>query len=328
MTDASEACRWIESYRAARSGAALFDLGNRTQIELKGSDRASFLHNLCTNEVRRLSPGAGCEAFLTTVQGKTLGHLLIYVGPQSIVVDTVAGQAATLLKHFDHYLVCEQVTLVDRSEEWSELLLAGPLSAGLLERLFGQPAPSDRMTHAQFELAGKSVWVRRADIVDQRGYLISASAADITHLRDAILTAGAADGAAEAFEAARIEQGFPWFGVDLTDVNLPQELGRDALAISFVKGCYLGQETVARIDALGHVNKMLVGVRMTGPDLPPAGTELTAGEAQAGSITSIAYSPKLETPLALAYVRRGFNAPGSALTAGGSPAEVTALPLG
>src|SRR5205814_560451 len=117
----------------------------------------------------------------------------------------------------------------------------------------------------------------------------------------------------EALEMVRIEAGTPFFGQDITDKNLPQELGRDALAISFTKGCYLGQETVARIDALGHVNQTLRGLRFAGLEIPQAGADLSTPDKPdkaVAHVTSAAFSPRLAAPLALGYVRRGYEAPG------------------
>jgi folate-binding protein YgfZ len=131
----------------------------------------------------------------------------------------------------------------------------------------------------------------------------------------------------EALEIVRIEQGYPWFGVDISEDNLPQEVGRNLKAISFTKGCYLGQETVARIDALGHVNKTLCGVAFNGEALPTAGLELFAADKVVGQITSACWSPKLGRPLALAYVRRGQQTPGTKLTSSLGEAEVVALPV-
>jgi folate-binding protein YgfZ len=119
----------------------------------------------------------------------------------------------------------------------------------------------------------------------------------------------------------------PLFGTDFDENNLPQEVGRDREAISFTKGCYLGQETVARIDALGHVNQKLVGVRFSGVDIPAAGIELMKDGIQVGRVASAAYSPQLEAPLALAMVRREANAPGTALESPVGGCEVVTLPL-
>jgi folate-binding protein YgfZ len=131
----------------------------------------------------------------------------------------------------------------------------------------------------------------------------------------------------QAFESARIEAGMPRYGVDFNEENLPQEVGRDSEAISFTKGCYLGQETVARIDALGHVNQRLAGVRFFGSEVPAADTELTREGRIVGSVTSAAFSPKLGAPIALAMVRREANSPGTRLNSPAGECEVVALPV-
>jgi folate-binding protein YgfZ len=327
MNAPAENARWISEYEALVSKVGLVDLGHRTQIEIAGADRAAFLHNLTTNEIRKLSFGAGCEAFLTSVQGKTLAHVFVFVLGESLVLDTVGDQADTLLKHLDHYLVSERVTLADRSQEWAELLLAGPASQGLLAKLAGAQLPSQRLAHLPATLAGQTVWLRRSDLLGPVEFLISGHAEDIARARKALVEAGATICGHLAFEAARIEGGFPLFGGDITPKNLPQEVARDSLAISFTKGCYLGQETVARIDALGHVNKTLVGVRFAGDSVPQPSVELLAAKDVVGQVTSATWSPRLAAPLALAYVRRGSNVPGTQLNCALGPAEVVALPL-
>ncbi len=169
--------------------------------------------------------------------------------------------------------------------------------------------------------------MRRVDLTGPDGFEISAEAADLPAVRDALAAAGAEPCAAVAFEAARIEWGFPLFGRDISEKNLPQEVARDARAISFVKGCYLGQETVARIDALGHVNRTLVGVRFSSNGAPTPGMELTSDGATAGTVTSASYSPQLRAPMALAVVRRGKNTPGTRLQSAAGDSEVVALPV-
>ena len=318
---------WLDEYQALTARAGVVELGHRTRIELTGNDRATFLHNLCTNEIRKLPTGVGCEAFFTTVQGKTLGHGLVFATADALVVDTVAGQAETLLAHLHHYLVCEQVELTDRSQERLALLLSGPDSQRVLETVAGADIPRTQLAHATAQVAGKSVWLGRFDFAGPLGYLISAAAGDAASVQAALIDAGAEACLPAALKAARIEWGFPLFGQDITAANLPQEVNRDARAISFVKGCYLGQETVARIDALGHVNKMLVGVRFDATKVPPPGCELSANGQEVGQVTSSTYSPKLDSPLALAYVRRGSNAPGARLNSAVGDAEVVKLPV-
>ncbi len=284
---------WRGQYNALRHGAGLIEL-ERTQIELGGADRASFLHNLSTNEIKKLPVGAGCEAFLTSVQGRTLAHAFVFAGPESLLIDTVGGQSEKLLAHLDHYLVCEQVTLTDRSGQWTELLLAGPQAESLVEQLWKTRLPATRLANEVVDAGGTPIWLRRVDITGPGGCLISLPREAAPSVAAALGEHGAVPCGGEAFEAARIEAGFPLFDRDITEKNLPQEVARDALAISFVKGCYLGQETVARIDALGHVNKMLVGLELSSADVPEAGTEIFAAGQAVGHVTSAAYSPRLE----------------------------------
>ncbi|REK11577.1 MAG: folate-binding protein [Planctomycetota bacterium] len=317
----------IAQYEALTRRAGLVDLGHRTQIELAGGDRTTFLHNLCTADIKRLPLGAGTEAFVTSVQGKTLAHVFVFATPDTLVLDTVADQGETLLKHLDHYLITEDVTLTDRSNERRELLLAGPEAEAVLSKACDVEVGEPRLSHSLAEVAGQAVWVRRVDLTRPGGFLLSVPVAAADAFTATLVESGAVACGLAAFEAARIEAGVPWFGKDITDANLPQEVGRDALAINFVKGCYLGQETVARIDALGHVNKMLVGLRFSGSDVPPPGTALTSGDATVGSVTSASYSPALSAPLALGYVRRGHNDVGGRLTSDLGEVEIVALPL-
>jgi folate-binding protein YgfZ len=327
MNAAPSNADWIAEYDALVGGVALVEPGQRTQIELAGQDRASFLHNLSTNEIRKLAVGAGCEAFLTSVQGKTLAHVLVFACPDTLVLDTVGGQAEAILKHLDHYLVTEQVTLTDRSGQWSEVLLAGPRAEPLLEQLCGAALPQAALAHAEVVLAGRRAWPRRVVMTASGGFLINARRDDLTAIAEALLGAGAVKCSAAAFEAARIEVGFPLFAKDISPANLPQEVGRDRLAISFTKGCYLGQETVARIDALGHVNKTLVGLRFYTCAVPEVGAELRAGEKTVGEVTSAAYSPRVSAAVALGYVRTPSNAPGTRLSSSVGEAEVVVLPM-
>jgi hypothetical protein len=319
---------FLTDYAALDSGAGLVDFGDRTLIEIAGDDRAKFLHNLCTNEIRKLAPGAGCEAFLTNVQGKIVAHVLVFSGPDSLVLETVPGQAEKILAHLDRYLIREKVELSNRSLDWSEWLLAGPTSESLLAGLTGDACPQTLWASRQTQIAGHEVWLRRVDLAGPVGFLLDCRRADAERLGETLVQAGARRVSPQAFEARRIEAGFPFYGPDISDKNLPQELARDSRAISFTKGCYLGQETVARIDALGHVNQTLVGVRFATGAVVSPGLELTAAGAAAGRVTSAAYSPLLQAPLALAYVRRGSNQPGTPLDSSVGPAEVVSLPIG
>jgi folate-binding protein YgfZ len=315
-------------YRALVEATGVVDLTGRTQLELTGADRALFLHNFCTNNVRNLPDGNGAEAFILDAKGHVLGHAFLFVAPHSLVIDTVPGQSAKLSGHLDRYIIREQVEIRDRTDQWGELLIAGPRSAALLESLAFN-VPEERLGHGQSTFAGCPVYLRRTDLVGPDSWLATCARSDIETVRAALANAGAVPADMAAFEMARLEAGTPLYERDITEKNLPQEVNRDAYAISFTKGCYLGQETVARIDALGHVNRVLVGLRFSAHETPAAGTELLAEERgpAVGAITSAAYSPRLRSVLALGYVRRGHTQVGTMLASSAGAAEVVALPL-
>jgi hypothetical protein len=177
---------------------------------------------------------------------------------------------------------------------------------------------------------GATLSIRRIDWAGPVAVVLSCQASEKETVYQRLLAAGGvrvSGDAGGAVDALRIEAGFPEYGRDVTDANLPQEVARDRLAMSFHKGCYLGQETVARIDALGHVNRYLVGVRFDGGGIPPVGTPLSAEGKTLGNVTSATFSPRLGVPLALAYVRRGHHGPGTRLDSPLGTAEVVALPL-
>lgn len=315
-------------YEALVHHVGLVDCTARTQLELKGSDRAKFLHNLSTQEIRKLPAGSGGEAFLLDARGHVLGHVLVFSGPESLTIDTVPGQGPRLREHLERYCIREDVAIEDRSGTRAELLVAGAQASVWLAALLKAALPAELLAHVELKLGDIQLSVRRVGMTATGGFLLSCPADEITRLWTALHTAGARACGCDALEAARIEAGTPWYGRDISEKNLPQEVARDQQAISFIKGCYIGQETVARIDALGHVNKLLTGVRFQNADCTPEpGAELSAEGQSAGQITSAAFSPKLGSPLGLAYVRRGRHEPGTKLDSPHGPAEVVSLPV-
>jgi tRNA-modifying protein YgfZ len=318
-------------YAALTQSAGWVDFSDRTQIELIGADCAKFLHNLCTNAVRDLPVGQGCEAFLLNVKGHIVGHVFVFICPNSIVLETMPGQAEKLIGHLDRYLMREDVQLADRTQEWSEIYLAGQQASALLTKLGIQP-PEKRLEHTAGQIAGAEVWLRRVDLTESIGYLVACHRGHLEQMQAALTKAGAVHCNHDVFETARIEAGTPLFDQDITDENLPQEINRDGQAISFTKGCYLGQETVARIDALGHVNRMLRGVKFEPSNkIPPVEAALRSGgndSKTVGHVTSACWSPRFNAPLTLAFMHRESASVGTALQSDFGPAEVVALPFG
>jgi len=293
--------------------AGLVDFSGRTHLVVAGDDRASFLHNFCTNDINALIAGQGCEAFICNTQGKVIGFAAIYCEPTRLCIETVAGQGAALLAHLDRYLIREEVELSDESEATGELLLAGATAPALLAEWFGDSLPQADYEHTVGVIAGIDVTVRRSPCVGDSGFLIVVAADSLSAVADTLRGAGAVDYTIDEYHRARIDVGYPEFGVDITDANLPQEVARDETAISFTKGCYLGQETVARIDALGHVNWTLVRLTGDAADAPETPFEFQQEDKKVARITSAAISPSGDSLVALGYVRTHLAKPGGTL---------------
>jgi len=304
-----------EDLDALTNRAGWIDRSDRHRLDVTGPDRAKFLHNLTTNDVKRLAVGRGHEAFVTSPQGKTLGYVSLLAAEDSILVRTDPGGLAGVLPHFQKYGIFDDVTMADAGPRTFEYHLAGPLAGDLLGRLGGELPPRDDLAHRATTLAGRAVRVVRESPTGFAGLTLIGDRADAAPVAAALTEAGAAPVAPATFEALRIEAGTPAFGRDVMPETLPQEVGRDARAINFVKGCYLGQETVARLDALGHVNKILRGLSLDAGPVPPPGTPLHFDGKRIGAITSAAFSPRLGRPVALAYVRVAQAAPGVTLQA-------------
>ena len=300
----SESSSFDREYQALKTGRAVVELADWSSISVTGADRQRFLNSFCTNDVKRLVPGSSCEAFFTNVKGKIVGHGLLHCRDAEVVFFGAPNQAPRLVAHLDRYVIREDVQLHDTTGERSYLLIVG-----------GVPAENVNASMS-WDIVGRG---------DSK--IIEFDPGEISDVIRGLVAKGFVVAGHQAFEAARIEAGMPRYGVDFTEENLPQEVGRDSQAISFTKGCYLGQETVARIDALGHVNQRLVGVRFSGSEMPGSGMELTRESRIVGAVTSSAFSPKLDAPIALAMVRREANVPGTQLESAIGGCEVVALPI-
>jgi folate-binding protein YgfZ len=327
----------MTEYQIAHQQAALFDISHHGKIEVTGADAASFLHNLCTNEVKNLPAGAGCEAFLTTGQAKIIAFIVIYHallpdGRNAFLLDVGPDMAEKVLKHLDRYLISEQVELADRTHEWAQLHLAGPRAREILERTLGNKLPDLlELQHTTQNLAEAACQIRRHEPLGLLGYDLLCDKERAAAVWQALSTNGAIPAELQTYDTLRIEAGTPVYGVDIDDSNLPQEVARVERTVSFTKGCYIGQETVARIRTYGHVNRSLVALKLDLAVPVPHGAKLFRVDKEVGQITSSVLSPRLGKAIALAYVRRGNQEPGTQLEVeaegGQRRAEVTALPF-
>ncbi len=318
-----------DQFGVTHDAVTVFDLSDRTQIELTGADRAKFLHGFCTNDIKRLTPGQGCEAFLTNIKGRVVGHIFVFATETSLWLDTVSGQGEAIISHLDRYLIREDVQFVSHSGR-GELFVTGPHAAQLLMLDESLP-PYGRIARESF---GQPFDIRRVDFFGAPGFLISLPLAALEAMRSSLLAVGCVAGASELFESLRIAAGFPRYGIDITDENLAQEAARTPQCISFTKGCYLGQEPIARLDAMGHTNRELRRLHFTPGTRPHPGMKLLAAETtdEAGVLTSVA--PLLtatgETP-ALGYLKTKFGKPGTrvrAVATGETFADPATAPVG
>lgn len=269
-----------------RSSVVLFDVSDRTQIEITGADRASFLHSFTSNDIKRLKPGQGCETFVTSIKGKVVAHTFVFCTEKSLWLDGTAGQTDTILAHFKKYLLIEDVQLIPHAADRGELYISGPMAAPLLQLDQAMPIASQITREAN----GESFDVRRVDLLETPGFLLSIPLSQIELIKRSLLALGVAEGTRQDFETLRINSGYPRYGTDITEENLAQEVARTKQCISFNKGCYLGQETVARIDSMGHTNQELRRMRFQTNLVPPAGVTVldATGETEIGVVTSAA----------------------------------------
>lgn len=288
---------WLADYEALSRSHATVSIAAWSHVRVTGNDRASFLHNMCTNDIRRLTPGNACEAFLTDVKGKIVSHTFVVSDEESLHLVAVAGQSEKIISHLSRYIIREKVVLVDVASEYERFLVVGPHAAEVA------------LPHTVTKAPTALVWPGAMFIV-----LANGQAEFSTTLTTDPL----------AWTALRVESGLAMFGTDFDETFLPQEINRDAMAISFTKGCYLGQETIARIDALGHVNKKIVVVKFAGATIPSSGTKLRQESQEVGSITTSVWSPRFGAPAGLAVVRRGANNLEATLEYEGGTAEVVA----
>ena len=289
------------------------DQSERVRLRVTGPDRIRLLHNLTTNNIKALPPGGSCEAFVTSLQGKTLGFIQVHATHDALWLRSDAGTAASLLSHFQKYGALDDVEFHDESENTGELHVASSDAAWLAQAaaIAGPDCVIAPIEDSPLGLQGRTFVCNRTQF---------------ERLHDAVIRIAtdrpSRELSAAEWDALRIEAGTPVFGCDITEANLPQEIARDAQAISFQKGCYLGQETVARLDALGHVNKILRRVRGTVAGNLVAGTPLDSEGKPAGVITSAANSLLTRLPVGLAMVRTAHAAPGTRLNAGALAVEI------
>jgi len=296
----------------------LVDRSERGKLALTGAESKEFLHGQVTNDIEGLREGSGCYAAFLTHKGKMLGDLRVLDAGEELLLDCERVALQELFTMIHRYKLGRAVELHKRTLERGLLSLIGPDA----RRLAGAgDLPQDEHAHRAGELAGARVRLIATDL----GVDVLCDAADCARVAAALTAAGAVTAPEELAEVRRVETGRPRYGVDIDDTVIPQEAGLNARAVSFEKGCYVGQETVARLYFRGKPNRHLRGLRLSGPAAP--GEPLRLGEREVGRLGSVVESPR-HGRIALALVRREA-APGDSLAVGadGTSAQVVELPF-
>jgi folate-binding protein YgfZ len=326
-------------YVALRESAGVLDFTFRGRICLTGSDRVRFLHGQITNDVKKLQPGAGCYAALTTANGKMESDLNVFTLPDELLLDFEPGLTDRMSQRLEKFIVADDVQIVDAAPHYGLLTVQGPQAAevvrmvGLLEET---PAREWSIAKVADGTLGE-IYVASLRRLLRPGLDIFVPRQSMGAVVDKLMAAAKSVGGRAcgwtAFETARIESGIPRFGADMDETNLPMEC-IESRAVSFNKGCYIGQEVLNRIHAIGHVTRSLRGLRLADDlkTLPGKGAKLFNNGKEVGYITSVIRSPALNANIALGYVRREANQPGAKLTLqtpdGSSPVRIAELPFG
>lgn len=323
--------------QALRETAGALDLSFRGRVCLTGEDRQRFLNGQVTNNVQALQGGEGCYAALVTAKGKMLSDLNIYALENEILLDFEPGLTAAVMERLEKYIIADDVQLTDVGPLYGLLSAQGPKAAETVRKVLnGISLPEKPMAFASLkdDTFGE-IYVMNLPRSGSAGFDIFVPAEALAATFEKLAAAARASGGRpcgwKALEMARIESGIPRFGADMDETNLPPEAGLEQRAISYNKGCYIGQEVIARIRTYGQVAKALRGLRLADDleALPVKGDKLVKDGKEIGFITSAIASPALHANIALGYVRRETNQIGSALTlrSGGRESEVKIVAL-
>jgi len=300
----------LRQYYAVREHAGLFDLSLRGKIKITGPDRISFLNNILTNDIKALKPGQGCYSMLLTAPAKVLAEMNILIFSDHILLDVDVGYAKQTMERINKLLIAEDVQMENQDDVLTHFSIQGPRSNDLLKTLF----PRDheiklRFDHITANLGDETVIVIRRD---RFGYGFDFILSQDSHqkFKKELLATGAELGLKEANEKVkeilRIEHGILRFGVDFDEKTMLPETGLEKIAASETKGCYPGQEVVAKIVTYGGLNRKIVGFTHTGDERLKPGDKISFEGKDIGRITSGCYSPILKSYISLGMLSKPY----------------------
>jgi aminomethyltransferase len=332
-------------YHAVLNGAALADESGAGRVFMRGKDRVALLQRLSTNDIARLRPGQGARTVLTTPIGRIIDVLTVHALEDALLIVSSSGQGGLVWAHLKKNIFFnDQVSLEAAGRSHGQLALYGAGATALLEQLSGTALGELRLQHTTtIELAGGQVLAARREPIGGASFTLYPPAEQLDVVRDALLAAGVVPLDASTLDVLRVEHGYGVFGRELSQEYIPLETGL-LDAVSFTKGCYVGQEIIARMESRGRLAKVLRGLKLTTTDDRPSTTDdqsvvdgqssvvapakLEVDGKEAGDLTSVVVSPRFGS-IGLAYVRSAHAAPGSSVGIAGTPVrgEVVELPF-
>lgn len=308
----------MTGYEALRENAAWIDISNRGKLRLTGEDRARLLHAMSTNHVQGLQPGDGLYAFFLSSQGRILADACIYNLGESLLLDTEPEIVGKLLEHLDKYIIADDVTVENETDQWATIAIEGPQGLDFAAR-FGMPVAEKKYSVNKWD----GGFVARVASTGPDGVRIFVPHKEIDSLANRLKTLGVPNASAAEAHTVRLENAVPRYGEEVTERNLVQET--QALdAVHWNKGCYLGQEIVERVRSRAQIHRLLVpiGIESTAP--LPVGTKLSVNGVDVGEISSADYSPAFGKVVGFAYLRAEAVHGKPAMTVAGSDPPVSA----
>ncbi len=317
--------------RAFSHGAALADRNGRGAVLVDGPEALKFLQSLLSQDIDKLGDGQGAHALLLQPQGKLDTDLRFLRVGDAAWLDCEVGRGEALVASLRRFKIRIKAEITDRTGQWGCLTLRGPEVAGKLTAAGAPPLPEELHAHVPWGAGAAESRLVRADWPGgPPGADVVGPVDELAAIRETLLAAGFTPAGFRAYEAARVRAGVARQGLDLDEKTIPQEAFLELDAVSFTKGCFLGQELVCRIDSRGHVNRLLRGIRIADAGIattPPAGAGIVVDGKEVGTLTTVARSE--QGVVALGYVRREVEVPADVLVrwdGGEAPAVADALP--
>jgi glycine cleavage system T protein len=312
-----ESASLLREYEAVRNFAGLFNFTSVAKISIKGKDRVKFLQGLTSNDISKLSEGTGLYTILPSIKGKIESEAMVYAFSNYLLLILHPDLREKTLRLLNKFKIGSDVQMEDLTQGFFLLSVQGPRSEKILFEWLHHPLSELQSFHfVSLSLEGVPIQIIRNGWSGEMGFDLLIPFPHGAEIQTRLLEKGKFDGlipvGEEAFETIRIEAGLPQYGAELSDEVLPQEAGLEQKAISYTKGCYIGQETIARLHYLGHTNRSLVGLFLD-HDIPDKNDKIVSGDKEIGWITSRAFSPLLKRVISLGYLHRQYVQAGTAV---------------